>query len=128
MDRQADERFPRCRRIVRGSDFRAVYDTGRRVDAGSFVLFGRPNGMGHHRLGLTVSRKVGCAAVRNRVKRRFREIFRKSAAGIPQHYDLVVNAKRECASAAYDALREGFIAAARRICREAVERPVSEGS
>ncbi len=128
MDRQPDERFPRWRRIVRGSEFRAVYDTGRRIDAGSFVLFGRPNGLGYHRLGLTVSRKVGCAAVRNRVKRRFREIFRKSAAGIPQHYDLVVNAKRDCTNAAYATLRDGFISAARKICRDAVGRPVSEDS
>ena len=117
MDKKADESFPRSRRIVRGSDYRAIYDKGRRVDGGRFFLFGRPNELGRHRLGLTVSRKVGGAVVRNRVKRLFREIFRKSAADIPCHYDFVVNAKRECATAAYAALREEFLAAARKICR-----------
>ena len=117
MDRKADESFPRCRRIVRGLDYRAIYDKGRRVDAGRFVLFGRANPLGRHRLGLTVSRKVGGSVVRNRVKRLFREIFRRSFADIPYHYDLVVNAKRECATAAYAALREEFLAAARKICR-----------
>ena len=117
MVRKADERFPWQRRIVKASDFRAMYDSGRRFDAGKFVLFGRPNDLGYHRLGLTVSRKVGCAVIRNRIKRLFREIFRKFSADIPCHFDLVVNAKRECATAAYTGLRDSFLAAARRICR-----------
>ncbi|MBZ5494867.1 MAG: ribonuclease P protein component [Acidobacteriia bacterium] len=117
MVSKADERFPWRQRIVRSSDFRSLYHTGRRLDAGKFVLFGRPNGLGFHRLGLTVSRKVGGAVVRNRVKRLFREIFRRFSADIPCHLDLVVNAKRECASVAYAALREEFLSAARRICR-----------
>ena len=117
MDRKADERFPWRHRIVRSSDFRSLYNTGRRLDAGKFVLFGRPNDLGYHRLGLTVSRKVGGAVVRNRVKRLFREIFRRFPGGVPCHFDLVVNAKRECATAAYDVLREDFLSAAQKICR-----------
>ena len=117
MDRNADERFPRRQRIVGSADFRSTYNTGRRLDAGMFVLFGRPNELGYHRLGLTVSRKVGGATVRNRVKRLFREIFRRSSTDIPCHFDLVVNAKRECAKAVYADLRESFLAAARKLCR-----------
>lgn len=117
MVNKADESFPRRRRIVRSSDFRSLYNAGRRLDAGKFVLFGRPNNLGYHRLGLTVSRKVGGAVVRNRVKRLFREIFRRSSAGLPCHFDLVVNAKRECATAPYEVLREDFIAAAQKMCR-----------
>ena len=117
MVRKADERFPWRRRIVKSSDFRSLYNTGRRLDAGKFVLFGRPNSLGYPRLGLTVSRKVGGAVVRNRVKRLFREIFRRSSAGIPCHYDLVVNAKRDCATVSFAVLREDFLAAARKVCR-----------
>lgn len=117
MVRKTDERFPWRLRIVKSSDFRSLYNTGRRCDAGKFVLFGRPNSLGYHRLGLTVSRKVGGAVVRNRVKRLFREIFRRSSTGIPRHFDFVVNAKRDCATVPYEVLRADFIAAAEKICR-----------
>ena len=110
------EGFPRRHRIVHGKQFRAVYDAGAKLHSENFVLFGRENTLGHHRLGITVSRKVGGAVVRNRVKRLFREIFRKSSADIPGHFDLVVNAKRSCVGAHYVELREEFIDAVRRVC------------
>jgi ribonuclease P protein component len=112
-----DERFPRKARIVRSSDYQALYRSGRKVHSERFVLFVRDNGIDHHRLGITVSRKVGCSPVRNRIKRLFREIFRRLSAEIPNRLDIVVNAKAGCAGASYTALRDEFIAAARRICR-----------
>ena len=117
MDRKTDEGFPRRQRIVRRSDFGLLYKTGRRLDAGKFVLFVRLNDLGFPRLGLTVSRKVGGAVVRNRVKRLFREVFRRLAADIPCPFDFVVNAKRECAGVTQAALREDFLSAVRKICR-----------
>ena len=117
MDKETDERFPREVRIVRSSDYRTIYKSGRRVHSERFVLFGRENGIDHHRLGITVSRKVGCAPVRNRIKRIFREIFRRLSGEIPNRLDIVVNAKAGCVGASYTVLREEFIAAARRICR-----------
>lgn len=116
MVRKFEEGFSHDHRIVRSSDFRALYSCGRRLHSESFVLFGRANNLVHHRLGITVSRKVGNAVVRNRIKRLFREIFRRSAAEIPHHFDFVVNAKRNCAVASYDSLREEFLAVARQLC------------
>jgi ribonuclease P protein component len=117
VDKKADERFPWQHRILKSADYRSLYNGGRRLDAGKFVLFGRANELGHHRLGLTVSRKVGGAVIRNRIKRLFREIFRRSSAEIPSHYDLVVNARRVCATVSYAVLREDFLSAAKRMCR-----------
>ncbi len=54
----------------------------------------RPDGSPDPRLGLTVSRKVGGAVVRNRVKRRVREWFRHSRKALPAGVDLVVIARR----------------------------------
>ena len=68
-------------------------------------------------MGLTVSKKIGCAVVRNRVKRLFREIFRKSSGEIPNQYDIIVNAKSGCARASYAELRDEFIASAQKLCR-----------
>jgi ribonuclease P protein component len=94
-----------------------LYRTGRRVQSERFVLFGLENATGSHRLGITVSRKVGNAVVRNRIKRLFREVFRKSSGEIPCHFDIVVNAKPGCTGASYEDLRLEFLAAAKRVFR-----------
>jgi ribonuclease P protein component len=112
------ERFPHRHRIVRSTDYRAIYKTGKKIHSDKFVLFGRENEKGHARLGITVSRKIGCASIRNRIKRLFREIFRRSSAEIPGNLDIVVNAKSGCAGVGFPELRKEFIAAAKRMARE----------
>jgi ribonuclease P protein component len=102
---------------VRGADFRSLYSDGKKITSERFVLFLRENQQGYHRLGITVSRKVGGAVIRNRVKRLFREIFRRFSADIPSHFDLVLNAKRSCAEASYEELREEFLSVTRKIRR-----------
>lgn len=109
------EGFPHEVRIVRSSDYKALYRSGRKISSERFVLFSRRNRVGYHRLGITVSRKVGGAVVRNRVKRLLREIFRRSAGEIPNQYDIVVNAKSGCAGASYFELRSEFLASARKL-------------
>lgn len=117
MAKATSEGFPHAVRIVRASDYRTLYKAGRKIHSERFVLFGRENGLGRHRLGITVSRKVGGAVVRNRIKRLFREIFRRSYGEIPKQLDMVVNVKADCVGAGYDDLRIEFLAAVQRICR-----------
>ena len=114
MDKRTRESFPRHCRILKGSDYRAIYAEGTKLSGARFVLYARDNDLGYHRLGITVSRKVGNAVVRNRIKRLFREIFRKSRAGIPHHCDWVVNARHACAGASYEQLAREFLALAGR--------------
>jgi ribonuclease P protein component len=54
------------------------------------LIFGAANGLPHCRLGLSVSRKVGGAVLRNRWKRLIREAFRTSRPRLPEGLDLVV--------------------------------------
>ena len=117
MAKANSEEFPRSIRIVRSSDYRTLYKTGRKVHSEHFVLFGRTNGVGHPRLGITVSRKIGSAVVRNRIKRIFREIFRRSLHEIPRQLDIVVNAKADCIEIDYRELRSEFLNAAQRLAR-----------
>jgi ribonuclease P protein component len=110
------EGFPREARIIRSSDYRTLYKEGKKVYSEKFVLFARVNGVGHTRLGITVSRKIGSAVIRNRIKRLFREIFRKSLREMPEQFDIVVNAKAGCVGVSYRVLRAEFLDAARKLC------------
>lgn len=67
-----------------------------------------PAAQAHSRVGLTVSTKVGNAVVRNRVRRRLRELVRKGRAGLPQKIDLVLVAKSAAAKAGYGELARSF--------------------
>ena len=57
-------------------------------------MFAIPNTAGSCRLGITVTRKVGGAVRRNRIKRRLRDIFRRNRQRLNPHLDLVINAHR----------------------------------
>jgi ribonuclease P protein component len=100
------ETLPSGRRLRRRSEFTRVYDTGRREPGRLAVVFARPSNSQGTRLGVTVTRKAGGAVVRNLLRRRVREIFRRSApiAGAVAH-DLVVNVSPRAASAPFTELR-----------------------
>ena len=80
----------------------------------SMVVYCRKNGLDHHRLGFTVSTKLGGAVVRNRARRRLREVCRLSAGCIQPGYDLVVVARGRVLSAPFSQLLRHFESA----CRE----------
>ena len=88
----AGEGFPKAARIRRRGEFLAIGRIGERRHTEHFVLLARPR-TGASRLGLTVSRKVGGAVVRNLVKRRVRGIFRRDPARLLPESDLIVIAK-----------------------------------
>ena len=63
------------------------------MSSASFTLYGLPNTTGYSRLGVTVSRRIGGAVGRNRVKRVLREIFRYNRDALLPPLDLVVVAR-----------------------------------
>ena len=74
-----------------------------------------PDTLSFARLGVTVTKKVGNAVVRNRVKRRVRELFRRVVGDLPRSIDLVVVAKHTAAVASFLAMQEDFERLVRRM-------------
>jgi len=99
------EAFPRRLRIAARRDFTATYDSGRRHHGRLVVVFARPKD-GAGRLGITATRKVGNAVLRNRARRRVREIYRRWHARAPlaTALEVVVNVTTRTADAPYAAL------------------------
>jgi ribonuclease P protein component len=93
--------FKRADRLVRPEEFAYVLRYGRRVRMDTFVVAvadrAREGGSEGVRLGVTVSRRVGKAVVRNRVKRRIREWFRYERPRMQGNLDMVVVARRAAA-------------------------------
>lgn len=88
---RGDCRFPRSARLRRPLDFKTVYEGRTSVAAGPLVLYGlRRHDSTVSRLGLSVSRRVGHAVVRNRWKRRLRDVFRRLRERLPAGLDIVV--------------------------------------
>ncbi len=91
-------------RLRRPQDFRKVYGNGRVLKSKMFVLHWVPNNEGHTRVGFSVSRKLGKAVVRNRVKRRLRELIRVRREVIPNGIDVVISARTTAKDASFQSL------------------------
>ncbi|MDQ6806327.1 MAG: ribonuclease P protein component [Actinomycetota bacterium] len=107
-------------RLSRSADFERVFRHGRSQAGRDLVLYVFPRGShdGPPRLGLSVSRKVGGAVDRNRVKRLLREAFAVECARLPAGTDAVVVARAEARGLAQ---REG-LAGVRRALGELIDR------
>jgi ribonuclease P protein component len=87
--------FPKSARLLRSSDFRKIYDSGKRYTCAHFAAFylAQPDAAGPH-IGFTTPRALGRAVLRNRVKRRFREAVRLHLAELSPQWSVVINPRR----------------------------------
>jgi len=79
------------------------------------ALYCRKNGRNVNRLGITVSGKIGNAVVRNRIRRRLKEIYRLNEASLLPGYDLVLVARMKSRFAKYAELNGDFIKLSRKL-------------
>jgi ribonuclease P protein component len=89
-------------------EFRRMYRKGISAASPSLVLYCRKNRRGVSRLGVTVSKKLGHAVVRNRVRRRIREIFRMHKAELAPGYDCIVVGRVRAVSSSYQEMDAQF--------------------
>ncbi len=86
---------------MRRSEYDAVYRSGQRRSSRQFIVFFRANGTPGSRFGLSVKKALGGAVVRNRIRRRIREILRRSASEIASGWDMVIHPRSSVARAKF---------------------------
>jgi ribonuclease P protein component len=106
------EGFPRARRVRKRLDYLRIQNQGRRYSTPHLLVFATTSSSSSlepsegsrppTRFGVTVSRKVGDAVTRNRVKRWIRESCRRWSAALPQSLDIVVVARPQAARAGFE--------------------------
>jgi ribonuclease P protein component len=125
-----DFRFPKSRRLTRGAEFERVKKEGR-AERGRFLILsvlpaqdpvlparrgGSANRMDRHRLraGFVTSKRIGSAVVRNRVRRRLREIVRKHQPDLRENLRMVTIARPMAARATFRELEDEWLRLAKR--------------
>ena len=102
-------------------EFRKTYQKGVSVVSPVMVLYCRKNRLGHNRLGLVSSTKLGHAVVRNRCRRRLREVYRLHTPELKQGYDIILVARTRTAYAPWPELQKQFVKLCRKL--ELLEEP-----
>jgi ribonuclease P protein component len=90
--------LPRDWRLVRRAEYDAVYRDGRRRAGATFVVFSRRSDLPRDRFGMSVKKALGNAVVRNRIRRRVREILRLHREEIAPGWDIVIHPGRAAAT------------------------------
>ena len=91
--------------------FRRLYATSGHGNA-FLVLYARKNRLEANRVGVTVSKKLGGAVVRNRVRRRLREVYRCNEHRFAPGWDIVVVARSRCITADFEKLTNAYLSLA----------------
>ncbi|MEN6320784.1 MAG: ribonuclease P protein component [Syntrophaceae bacterium] len=104
MEKQS---FDKHVRILKRRDYLTVYQYGVRIYSENFTIISCRKDVGVSRLGITVSKKVGSAVQRNRIKRLVREFFRLNRSRLSALQDIVIIARKDVSSFSYqDVCRE----------------------
>ena len=125
MERLRSEALPKHRRLAKRPEFVRVYEKGRKQFSRFAVLFFAGNDSQHSRIGITVTKKVGKANIRNRLKRWTREVYRRQREplGLDAHaLDIVVNVKPNAVQTTFDEFSRDFTRVLERIAKEAARR------
>jgi len=91
------------------NEFRRLYAAGKSAATGHIVVYAKRNRRGRSQLGLTVGTKVGKAVIRNRVRRRLKEIYRLHEDEIKRGFDIVIVARVKSQYATYGQLERDFL-------------------
>jgi len=91
----AGEGFSKKERLLKTRDFRTIYTKGRKLTVGGAAICWLENALGYNRLGFSISsRNFKLAAARNRIRRLFKEVYRRNKTELRSGFDLILVVKR----------------------------------
>ena len=125
MQRPRPEALPKQKRLAKRREFVRVYESGQKVFSRYSVLFFAGNDLPHSRIGITATKKLGKANVRNRLKRWTREIYRRQREPLAldgQALDIVVNVKPNAADASFADYSRDLARVLERVVSDAARR------
>lgn len=97
--------------LKKNYEFKRLYNKGKTAVTPYLVVYSLRTGRGVNRVGYTVSTKLGKAVVRNRVRRRLREIYRLNSDKLKNGIDIVVVARARCVNGDYAKIEKAFLQA-----------------
>ena len=100
---------------MRRGSFDAVYRAGKRFSSTHFTVFVRSNELALSRFGFSIKKALGGAVVRNRIRRRLREMVRRHRQEIPAGWDFVIHPKNQVSTAEFAALAEELVRVLKRV-------------
>ena len=115
------EALPKSKRLAKRREFLRTYETGRKLFSRYSVLFFAANDLPYTRLGITATKKLGKANVRNRIKRWTREVYRRQREPLgldARSLDLVVNVKPNAGEATFREYAEDLTRILQRVAAE----------
>lgn len=127
MERLRSEALPKQKRLAKRREFVRVYESGRKHFSRYSVVFTAANDLPFSRIGITATKKLGKAHVRNRLKRWTREVYRRlrEPLGLDAHsLDIVVNVKPNAAESTFEDYSRDLRRALERVLTE-TRRPSS---
>ncbi|EFI41689.1 MULTISPECIES: ribonuclease P protein component [Peptoniphilus] len=95
--------------LKKNIDFQRVYAKRNINGNKNLTVFFKKNGLDNKRVGFTITKKIGNAVIRNKIKRRLREIYRLNFDILPEGYDYVFVVKKTCVDLSYKELEKSFI-------------------
>ncbi|MBC8586711.1 ribonuclease P protein component [Paratissierella segnis] len=96
-------------RLRKNIEFKRVYNKGKNYWNGDLTLYVKKNGLRETRLGITITKKIGNAVVRNKIRRRIKEIYRLNHHRVKNGYDLIFIPKKNVVGLSYKELEKSLI-------------------
>jgi len=104
-----DHGFPKDERIRKKRDFEKVFSYGRRIRDKYFLIICHKSGLGKQRVAIVVGKRYGNAYLRNKIKRKMREIYRMNKEKFPLSTDCIIIPHKSVLSLSFQEIKEDLL-------------------